>query len=117
MKKKRLIAFLFFTVISITFCGIPVKADEARWDSDSSRSISLFLSIEKNELHICSTNPWNDVNIEILDTTGVIVYMDRIDIPAEEELTVPIADTDLPEGNYQVILTKNSQPVTWYLTK
>ena len=51
----------------------------------------------------------------MIDPDGQTLYIDVITIPSEEELTIPLSY--LPEGNYQVILTKDNQPVTWYLTK
>lgn len=112
---KRSITILFFTTISIVLFSINVKANEESWDPEGDRSISLFLSIDENELHIYSEKQWDNIDIQVQDSNGTIIYINRINIPAEEELAIPLLD--IPESNYQVTLTKDNKPITWYLTK
>lgn len=111
---KKSIAILFIT---IAFILVPcVKANaEKNWVQDDDRSVSLFLSIEENDLYIFSDKQWDNISIQVIDPNGRTIYVDVITIPAEEELSIPLSY--LSEGNYQVVLTKNNQPVTWYLTK
>ena len=110
---KRFITILFVT---ISFVFVPIiKADENRWHPKDDRSVSLYLSIEENDLHVYSEKQWDNIGIQIVDPNGRTIYVDVIAIPGEEELTIRLSY--LPEGNYQVILTKDNQPVTWYLTK
>ena len=79
------------------------------------RSVTLFLTIEKNNLHIYSDKQWDNIDIQIIDPNGRTIYIDMISIPAEKEQIIPLSD--IPNGYYQVILTKNNKPISWYLTK
>lgn len=112
---KRSIAILFMTISFLLAPFIKANADKSNWFPEDNRSVSLFLSIEENNLHIYSDKQWDNIGIQVVDPDGRTIYVDVIAIPDEEELTVPLSY--LPEGNYQVILTKDNQPVTWYLTK
>ena len=91
------------------------NADEANWAPEEDRSISITLSIEGNDLLIYSDKQWDNIGIQMIDPSGTIIYVNMINIQAEQELTIPLSD--LPQGNYQVMLTKDNQPITWYLTK
>lgn len=115
MEIKKFITTLLVTFFFILSFMIKANANEGNWHPDDSRSISIFLSIETNNLHIYSDKQWNNIGIQIVDPNGRTIYADVIAIPAEEELIIPLSY--LPEGNYQVTLTKDNQPVTWYLTK
>lgn len=115
MKKKRFITF--FILVSLILFETHGNVYEEVWESDINRSLSIILSIEEKDLHIYSDNLWNDISIEILNPEGAIIYTNRIDIPAKGILILSVADTELPKGIYQVILTKNNQPRIWYLTK
>ena len=112
---KRFITILF-VIISFVFGPIiKANADENRWHPKEDRSVSIFLSIEENDLHIYSDKQWDNIGVQVIDPNGRTIYVDVITIPAEEELTISLSY--LPEGNYQVTLTKDNQPITWYLTK
>ena len=115
MDRKKFITTLLFATISIVLFSVNAKADKENWYPEDGRSISIFLSIEKNDLHIYSDKQWDNIGIQMIDPDVQTIYIDVITIPSEEELTIPLSY--LPEGNYQVILTKDNQPVTWYLTK
>lgn len=112
---KRSIAILFITISFFLAPFIKGNADESSWHKVDPRSISLFLSIKENNLHIYSDKQWNNINIQIIDLDDRTIYVDVITIPAEDELIIPLSY--LPEGTYQVVLTKDNQPVIWYLTK
>lgn len=112
---KKFIAVFLTTISFFLFPSINVNAEEGEWNEVEERSISLFLSIEKNELHIHSDKHWDNISIQMIDSNGRTIYIDVITIPAEEELTIPLSD--IPQGNYQVVLTKDNQPVIWYLSK
>lgn len=112
---KKLITILSFLIIVTTCISVKVKADEATWRPEDKRSISLFVSMEENELHIYSDNQWDNVSIQMLDVNGIVFYLDHTAIGGGEATVIPLPD--LPEGNYQVILTRNNQPISWYLTK
>lgn len=115
MMMKKFMTILFFTILSIVLFSMKVNADKIIWDQKSDRSIALFLSIEGSDLHIYSDKQWDNIGIQMIDPNGRTIYVDVIIIPAEEELIIPLSD--ISKGDYQVILTKNNQPVTWYLTK
>jgi hypothetical protein len=51
----------------------------------------------------------------VLDASNTTVYGGEIYLPAGEEITIPVGD--IPDGVYQVILTKYDIPIVWYLTK
>ncbi|WP_278623257.1 DUF3244 domain-containing protein [Parabacteroides gordonii] len=112
---KRFITILFITISFLLAPFVKANADKAGWNCEEDRSVSLFLSIEENSLHIHSDKQWENIGIQVVDPNGRTIYVDVIAIPAEQELTIPLSY--LPEGNYQVTLTKDNQPVTWYLTK
>lgn len=112
---KRLITILFITISFLLAPFINASAYEGTWNAEDDRSVSLYLSIEENNLHIYSDKQWDNIGIQVVDPNGRTIYVDVIAIPAEEELIIPLSY--LPKGNYQVILTKDNQPVTWYLTK
>ena len=112
---KRSIITLFLITISIAFFSINAKAEEADWNKDRDRSISIFLSMDENALSIYSDKQWDNIDIQVQDSNGIVIYMNRINIPGGEELIIPLLD--IPEGTYQVTLTKNNQPAIWYLTK
>lgn len=112
---KRFITILFVTISFVFVPIIKANADENRWHPKDDRSVSLYLSVEENNLHIYSNKQWDNINIQVVDPNGKTIYMDVITIPAKEELSIPLSY--LSKGNYQVILTKDNQPVTWYLTK
>lgn len=112
---KRLITILFITISFLLAPFINASAYEGTWNAEDDRSVSLYLSIEENNLHIHSDKQWDNIGIQVVDPNGRTIYVDVIAIPGEEELIIPLSY--LPEGNYQVILTKDNQPVTWYLTK
>lgn len=112
---KRLITILFVTISFIFAPIIKANADENRWYPKDDRSITIRLSIEENNLHIYSDKQWDNIGIQVVDPNGRTIYVDVIAIPGEEELTIPLSY--LPNGNYQVTLTKDNQPITWYLTK
>lgn len=112
---KRFIAILF---VAMSFAFIPfnkANAHENSWYEDDDRSVTLFLSIEGNDLRIHSEKQFDNVGIQVVAPNGQTIYVNVINISAEAEMAIPLAY--LPEGNYQVILTKNNQPVIWYLTK
>ncbi|WP_455639153.1 DUF3244 domain-containing protein [Parabacteroides sp.] len=111
---KKSIAILLITISFILAPFIKANADK-NWVQDDGRSVSLFLSIEENDLHIHSDKQWNNIGLQVIDSDGVTIHVDVITIPAGEALVIPLSY--LPEGNYQVVLTKNNQPVIWYLTK
>lgn len=111
---KRSITILFITIAFILAPFVKANA-EKNWAQGEDRSVSLFLSIEENSFYIHSDKQWDNIGIQVVDPNGRTIYVDVINISAEEELTIPLSY--LPEGNYQVILTKDNQPVTWYLTK
>lgn len=112
---KRIITILFVTISFVFIPIIKANADKNNWAQQEDRSVSLFLSIEGNNLHIHSDKQWDNIGIQVVDPNGRTIYVDVIAIPGEEELTIPLSY--LPKGNYQVILRKDNQPVTWYLTK
>lgn len=112
---KSFTTTLLITLSLLFTSYIKMNADENSWNKKNDRSISLFLCVEENNLYIHSTTQWDHIGIQVIDPDGETIYMDIIAIPAEEELIIPF--TYLPEGNYQVILTKDNQPVTWYLEK
>lgn len=112
---KRSITILLITIYFLLAPFIKANADKSNWVSEDGRSVSLFLSIEGNNLYIYSDKQWENIGIQVVDTNGRTIHVDVITIPAEQELTIPLSY--LPEGNYQVVLTKDNQPVTWYLTK
>lgn len=112
---KRYITILFITISFLLTPFVKANADKAGWHYEEDRSVSLFLSIEENDLHIYSDKQWENIGIQMIDPDGQTIYIDVITIPSEKKLTIPLSY--LPEGNYQVILTKDNQPVTWYLTK
>lgn len=112
---KRSITILLITISFLLAPFVKVNTHEKDWKSEDGRSVSLFLSIEENNLHIYSDKQWDNIGIQVIDPNGRTIYVDVIAIPGEEELTIPLSY--LPEGNYQVILRKDNQPVTWYLTK
>lgn len=112
---KKSLTILLITISFLLAPFINANAYEGTWSSKDDRSVSLFLSIEENNLHIYSDKQWDNIGIQVVDPNGRTIYVDVIAIPAEEELTIPLSY--LPEGNYQVTLTKDNQPVTWYLTK
>ena len=111
MTTKTLLTVCFFFLLLIT----KIDAHEATWDSMDRRSVTLFLTIEKNNLHIYSDKQWDNIDIQIIDPNGRTIYIDMISIPAEKEQIIPLSD--IPNGYYQVILTKNNKPISWYLTK
>lgn len=115
MEMKKFTTTLFVTFFFIFSFMIKANAYEATWYPESDRSISIFLSIEENNLQIYSDKQWDNIGIQVVDPNGRTIYVDVIAIPAEEELIIPLSY--LLEGNYQVTLTKDNQPVTWYLTK
>lgn len=116
MKMKKFITILLATIVSVAFFSIDAKAEKEHiWHDKKDRSISLYINIEGNDLYIHSDKQYNHINIQVVDANGIIIYADLINIPAEESLVIPLSD--LPEGNYQVILTKDNQPVVWYLNK
>lgn len=112
---KRFITILFVTVSLVFILILKANANEKNWTHDDFRTVSIFMQIEENVLHIYSTKQWDNIGIQMIDPNGRTIYIDVITIPVEEELTIPLSY--LPEGNYQVILTKDNQPVVWYLSK
>ena len=112
---KKSIAILFITISCLLTPFVKANAHEAGWSCEDGRSVSLFLSIEENNLHIYSGKHWDNISIQMIDPDGQTIYVDVITIPAQEELAIPLSY--LPEGSYQVILTKDNQPAIWYLTK
>lgn len=112
---KRSITILLITISFLLTPFVKTNAHENDWKSEDGRSVSLFLSIEENNLHIYSDKQWDNIGIQVVDPNGKTTYIDVITIPAKEELSIPLSY--LSKGNYQVILTKDNQPVTWYLTK
>lgn len=112
---KKFITTLFVTFFFIFSFMIKVNAYENTWYPEDDRSISIFLSIDENDIHIYSEKQWNNIGIQVIDPNGRTIHVDVITIPTEQELTIPLSY--LPNGNYQVTLTKDNQPVTWYLTK
>lgn len=112
---KRSIAILFITISFLLTPFVKANAHEAGWSCDKDRSVSLFLFIEENNLHIYSDKQWDNIGVQMIDPNGRTIYVNVITIPAEEELTISLSY--LPEGNYQVTLTKDNQPAIWYLTK
>lgn len=115
MKTKKLITNLLTTVFFLLAFIVKVNADKATWYPENDRSVTIFLSIEENDLRIYSEKQFDNVNIQVVDPTGQTIYVNVINIPAETELDIPLSY--LSEGNYQVVLSKDNQPVTWYLTK
>jgi hypothetical protein len=115
MKTKRFLTILSFTLLLLVLFRIDVKADEADWRLRDKRSISIFVFIEENSLRISSIKEWNQVSIQVLDVSNTTVYGGEIYLSAREEITIPIGD--IPDGVYQVILTKYDIPIVWYLTK
>lgn len=113
---KKFITILVLTTISAVL-SIHAKADKNKdeWLPDKDRSISLYVNIEENDLHIYSDKEYDCVNIQVVDVNGIMIHSDIINIPANDVLIIPLSD--LPKGNYQVTLSKNNQPVVWYLTK
>lgn len=110
--------FIITLLVTISFVFAPlIKADarECNWSQDDNRSVTLFLSIEGNDLRIHSEKQFDNVGIQVVAPNGQTIYVNVINISAEAEMAIPLSY--LPEGNYQVILTKNNQPVIWYLTK
>ena len=112
---KKSIAILFITTTFLLAPFVKANAHEAGWSCEDGRSVSLFLSIEENNLHIYSDKQWDNIGIQVIDPNGRTIYVDVITIPAENELIIPLSY--LSQNNYQVVLTKNNQPVIWYLTK
>lgn len=112
---KKSIAILFITISFLLAPFVKANADKNNWMQAEDRSVSLFLSIEENDLHIYSDKQWDNIGVQMIDPNGRTIYVDIITIPAEEELTISLSY--LPEENYQVTLTKGNQPVIWYLTK
>lgn len=116
MKMKKFITILLATIVSVAFFSIEAKTnDKDNWNNKVNRSISLYINIEENDLYIHSDKQYDQVNLQVIDANGFIIYVDLINIPVEEALIISLPD--LPEGDYQVILSKNNQPVVWYITK
>ena len=112
---KKSIAILFITISLLLVPFVKANADKNNWAQGDGHSVSLFLSIEENSLHIHSDKQWDNIGIQVIDPNGRTIYVDVITIPAENELIIPLSY--LSQNNYQVVLTKNNQPVIWYLTK
>lgn len=112
---KKFITNLLATVFFLFALTIKINAYKETWYPYDNRSITLFLSIEGNDLRIHSEKQFDNVGIQVVAPNGQTIYVNVINISAEAEMAIPLAY--LPEGNYQVILTKNNQPVIWYLTK
>jgi hypothetical protein len=120
MKTKRFLPILSFTLLLFVLFHIDVKADEATWRQTDNRSsgnssVSIFVFIEENSLRISSINEWDQVSIQVLDESNATVYEGVIYLPEGEEITIPIGE--IPDGMYQVILTKYNIPIAWYLIK
>lgn len=116
MKMRKFITMLLVAIVPVAFFSIEAKADtEHKWLDKDNRSVSLYINIEENDLYIHSDKQHDQVNLQVVDANGLTIYADLINIPAEETLIIPLFD--LPEGDYQVILSKNNQPVIWYITK
>jgi hypothetical protein len=120
MKTKRLLTILSFTLLLPVLFLTDVKANKNNWRRTGTRSggnysVSIFVSLEKSDLHIYSVNEWNQVSIQALDASNTTLYWGEIYLPAGEEITIPVGD--IPDGVYQVILTKYNIPFVWSLTK
>ncbi len=116
MKMKKFLTVLLVTIVSVVFFSAETKADiEKSWLEIKERSISLYINVEGNGLCIHSDKQYDHVNIQVVDANGMTIYVDLINIPANEALVIPLPY--LPEGNFQVVLSKNNQPIVWYLTK
>ncbi|MDR0748340.1 MAG: DUF3244 domain-containing protein [Tannerellaceae bacterium] len=120
MKTKRFLTITSFTLLLLLLFLIDVKADRGVWHrtgdrSSANPSVSISVSIAESDLHIYSINEWSQVSIQVLDTNNTTLYGDEIYLPAKEEITIPLGD--IPDGTYQVVLTKYNIPLVWYLTK
>lgn len=111
----KTVKILFWAILGIMFFQVNINADEKIWDAETERSISLYMEMQEEGLFIHSDEQYDQVNLQVVDANGFIIYVDLINIPAEEALIISLPD--LPEGDYQVILSKNNQPVVWYITK
>lgn len=112
---KKISVILSCLLVLVFHFSQIIKADENSWDSERTRSFTLFLSIEENELHIYSEKQWDNIHIQIRDINGIIYTLSPILLPAGEETVIPLGK-ELPAGNYQVSLIKNGCPINWYIT-
>lgn len=112
---KKLIVILSCLLVLAFHFSQTLKADESSWDSERTRSFTLFLSIEENELHIYSEKQWDNIHIQIQDINGIIDTLSPILLPAGEETVIPLGK-ELSAGNYQVSLIRNGFPINWYIT-
>lgn len=112
---KRLCVILSCLLVLVLHFSQTIKADENSWNSERTRSFTLFLSIQENELHIYSEKQWDNINIQIQDVNRIVYNLTSIFLPAGEE-TVILLEDELPAGNYQVSLIRNGYPINWYVT-
>lgn len=112
--KKRVVTLFCLLICVLPFLQV-IKAEENSWIPKESRSLSLSLFIEENELHIYSEKQWDNIHIQIRDINGIIYTLSPILLPAGEETVIPLGK-ELPAGNYQVSLIKNGCPINWYIT-
>lgn len=116
MKKLSIILSIVIILINcISEISYAQNTNDDKWNDGLERTINVSLSTEENKLYIYSEKEWNDVSLQLISTIGFTIYMDIINIPSKEETTILLPEINA--GNYQVVLSKNNSPKTWFLTE
>lgn len=110
---KKFITILVLTTISVVL-SIHAKADnnKGEWYPDHNRSISIYLDIEENDLHIYSDKEYDCVHIQVVDVNGIMIYSDIINIPTNERAELPGRSREIHPTGYPTATGRCSDPLS-----
>ena len=101
--KKVITVLILLLTISTTLFSSEKRNGRHPWDDLINRSISA--TVDKNTLSICSDKQCENLDIQIQDINGTVVYANKVSLQAGVEFLISVSD--LLGETCQIVLIVN----------
>ena len=103
--KKIITIFILLLTVSTTLLSKEKKESRHTWEEIEYNSISA--TIDENILYIFSDKQCENLDIQIQDIDGTVVYTNRVSLQAGTEFMISVSN--LSEGTSQIVLIVNDR--------
>ena len=111
--KKIITIFILLLTVSTTLLSKEKKESRHTWEDVEYNSISA--TIDENILYIFSDKQYENLDIQIQDLDGAVVYTNKVSLQAGIEFITLVPN--LSKETYQMTLTANDQTLNLGLSK
>jgi hypothetical protein len=103
--KKIITIFILLLTVSTTLLSKEKKESRHSWEEIEYNSISA--TIDENILYIFSDKQCENLDIQIQDLDGAVVYTNKVSLQVGVEFMIPVSN--LLKEAYQIVLTLNEK--------